>query len=107
MATLHDVENCYRYIIGREMNDEEMEGYSSRADIFGAMNVTDLRRTFLQSPEFHQTHLETFFENLVPKSIIVAHDAELGFRIYLDLRQLHLAFGVLNGTYERREVEIL
>lgn len=107
MATLQDVENCYRYIIGREMNDEEIAGYSSRIDTFDAMAVADLRRSFLRSAEFHHRHLETFFENLVPNSIIVAHDVDLGFRIYLDLRQLHLAFGIMNNAYEREEVEVL
>jgi FkbM family methyltransferase len=107
VATISDIQNCYRYILGREMNAEESEGARAIEQSISNLNLHDLRRQFLISPEFHSLHLETLFGNLVPRSVVVAHDTSLGFRIYLDLRQLHLSFGVLNGSYERREVELL
>lgn len=107
MANIGEIESCYRYILGRDMNAEETARLGTEAETLQAIPVDDLRRSFLKSPEFHALHLETLFENLVPKSKVVAYDTELGFRIYLDLRQLHMSFGVLNEIYERHEVEIL
>jgi FkbM family methyltransferase len=107
VATIADVQNCYRYILGREMNAEESEGAKAIESGLAELPVQGLRQQFLVSPEFHGLHLETLFTNLVPKSVIVAHDTRLGFRIYLDLRQLHLSFGILNGSYEKREIELL
>jgi FkbM family methyltransferase len=107
MATLGDVENCYRYILGRAMNSDETQGAEAAAEALASTDVDSLRQSFLRSPEFHVRHLETFFENLVPKSVIVAYDTAFGFRIYLDLRQLHLTFGILSGAYERHEIDIL
>jgi FkbM family methyltransferase len=107
MATLNDVENCYQYILGRQMNDDELRGARETVDNLAATDVDSLRQAFLRSPEFHNRHLETLFENLVPHSVTVAFETIFGFRIYLDLRQLHLTFGILNGGYERREIEIM
>jgi FkbM family methyltransferase len=107
MATLNDVENCYRYILGRPMNGEEIRGAEQTVDALASTDLGALRQTFLRSPEFHVRHLETLFENLVPHSVTVAFDTTFGFRIYLDLRQLHLTFGILSGAYERREIDIL
>jgi FkbM family methyltransferase len=107
MATLNDIENCYRYILGRRMNGDELRGARETADSLAATDVDSLRETFLRSPEFHSRHLETLFENLVPHSVTVAFETTFGFRIYLDLRQLHLTFGILYGGYERREVELM
>ncbi|MFT4115577.1 FkbM family methyltransferase [Bradyrhizobium sp.] len=105
MATVTDVENCYRYILGREMSAEERHGIDG--DFVTGRQVGDLRAQFLTSREFHDAHLETLFDNLVPQSIPVLYETNLGFKIYLDLRQLHITFGVLQETYERAEVELL
>jgi len=107
MASVTEIENCYKYILGRTMADEEVHYVQTAGDALAAIPVDDLRRDFFRSEEFHGRYLETVFENLVPKSKIVAYDTELGFRIYLDLRQLHLSFGVLNEIYERHEIDIL
>lgn len=105
MATVNDVENCYRYILGRDMSAEERNGIDG--DFVAGRQLGDLRSQFLASREFHDTHLETLFDNLVPQSIPVLYQTNLGFKIYLDLRQLHITFGVLQETYERAEVELL
>lgn len=107
MATVTEIQNCYRYILGRDMNEEEVRHVEASAESLRTVPLDELRRSFLRSPEFHMRHVETLFENLVPKSKVVAYDTELGFRIYLDLRQLHMSFGVLNEIYERHEVDIL
>ena len=105
MAEVLDVENCYRYILGREMSADERHGVDGNA--VSGRNLGDLRQEFLRSPEFHNAHLETLFENLVPQSIPVLFQTSLGFKIYLDLRQLHISFGVLNENYDRAEVELI
>lgn len=107
MASVSEIENCYRYILGRGMNAEEVVHVTAEAATLQCVAVDDLRRSFLRSTEFHALHLETLFENLVPRSKVVAYDTELGFRIYLDLRQLHMSFGVINEIYERHEIDIL
>jgi FkbM family methyltransferase len=105
MATVADVENCYRYILGREMSAEERHGIDG--DFVTGRQLGDLRSQFLTSREFHDAHLETLFDNLVPQSIPVLYETHFGFKIYLDLRQLHITFGVLRETYEKLEVELL
>jgi FkbM family methyltransferase len=105
MATVVDIENCYRYILGREMSAEEKQGIDG--DVISGRNLGELRAEFLRSQEFHNSHLETLFENLVPRSIPVLYHSNLGFKIYLDLRQLHISFGVLHESYDRAEVALL
>lgn len=105
MATVADIENCYRYILGREMSEDEKHGIDP--ELITHRHPSEVRQEFLRSPEFHNSHLETLFENLVPKSIPVLFQTNLGFKIYLDLRQLHISFGVLNEAYDRPEVELI
>lgn len=105
MARVADVENCYRYILGREMSADEKQGVDG--DAVMARDLGDLRREFLKSSEFHDAHLETLFENLVPQSIAILYETKLGFKIYLDLRQLHISFGVLNNNYDSAEVDLI
>jgi FkbM family methyltransferase len=105
MATVTDVENCYRYILGRDISADEK--YGINGDLITQRDLSGLRDEFLKSLEFHNSHLETLFENLVPQSIPVLYETRLGFKIYLDLRQLHISFGVLNETYDRPEIELL
>jgi FkbM family methyltransferase len=105
MATVTDVENCYRYILGREMTADEKGGIDG--NLITARNPSELRDSFLRSPEFHNAHLETLFENLVPNSVPVLYETSLGFKIYLDLRQLHISFGVMNESYDRTEVDLI
>src|ERR1700761_1819170 len=105
MATITDVENCYRYILGREISPDEKNGIDR--DAIAGRNLSELRREFMTSPEFHHQHLDTLFENLVPRSIPILYESALGFKIYLDLRQLHISFGVMNENYDRHEVEFL
>jgi FkbM family methyltransferase len=105
MATVAEVENCYRYILGRDMSADEK--YGLNGDAITHRHFQDVRDEFLKSLEFHNSHLETLFENLVPQSIPVQYETGLGFKIYLDLRQLHISFGILNETYERQEIELL
>jgi FkbM family methyltransferase len=104
MVTIADVENCYRYILGRDISADEKRGIDGA--VITQRDLGDLRGEFLQSLEFHNSHLETLFENLVPQSIPVLYETRLGFKIYLDLRQLHISFGVLNETYDRPEIEL-
>lgn len=106
-AEIADVVNCYRYILGREMNSEEMHYLSASKSTFEAMDINLLRRSFFQSPEFHARYLETVFENLVPRSTVVRYRTNRGFEMYLDLRQLHMSFGVLNELYEQHEVDLM
>jgi FkbM family methyltransferase len=105
MTEFTDVENCYRYILGREMSADERHGIDGEA--VQNRELGELRREFLKSAEFHNAHLETLFENLVPRSIPVLYETDLGFKIYLDLRQLHISFGVLNESYDKAEVELI
>lgn len=105
MATVTDVENCYRYILGRDMSALEQSGISDES--VAGRELGDLRREFLRSSEFYSSHLETMFESLVPRSIPVLYHTSLGFKIYLDLRQLHISFGVLNEAYDRREIDLV
>src|ERR1700743_1962876 len=101
MVTIVDVENCYRYILGREMSAEERHGIDGER--ITNRHLGDLRTEFLRSQEFHNSHLETLFENLVPRSVPVLYHSDLGFKIFLDLRQLHISFGVLHECYDRAE----
>ncbi|MET0676606.1 MAG: FkbM family methyltransferase [Bradyrhizobium sp.] len=105
MAEVADVENCYRYILGREISADERHGVDR--DRLSGRDLGDLRQEFLKSPEFHNAHLETLFDNLVPRSIPVLYETSMGFKIYLDLRQLHITFGVLNESYDTSEVELI
>jgi FkbM family methyltransferase len=105
MAEATDIENCYRYILGREMSADEKHGIDGEG--IAGRDLRELRQEFLRSPEFHNAHLETLFENLVPQSIPVLYETNLGFKIYLDLRQLHISFGVLNESYDRAEVDLI
>ena len=105
MVEVADVENCYRFILGREISADEKYGIDSER--LSGLDLGAVRQEFLRSPEFHNAHLETLFDNLVPRSIPVLYETSLGFKIYLDLRQLHITFGVLNESYDRAEVELI
>ncbi|SDP50456.1 methyltransferase, FkbM family [Phyllobacterium sp. OV277] len=107
MTSYNDILNCYKFILGREANPEEQKIISENL-----LNISDIpfgehRRRFLSSTEFHQRHAEVIFNNFVRKSIEVLYETKDNFKIYLDLRQYHMTFGIFNGQYEKFDIDII
>lgn len=107
MTSFYDIENCYKFILGRPINDDERNVIGNHL-----LQITDLpldvhRRRFLTSSEFHQRHSELLFHNFVPSSIVVLFETAYNFKLYLDLRQYHISFGIMNGEYEKFDIELV
>ena len=107
MTSFYDIENCYKFILGRPINDDERNVIGHHLLQITDLPLDDHRRRFLTSNEFHQRHSELLFHNFVPRSIIVLFETAYNFKLYLDLRQYHISFGIMNGEYEKFDIELV
>jgi FkbM family methyltransferase len=107
MTSYNDILNLYKYILGREANPEEQKSISTNLLDISDIPFGEHRRRFLSSTEFHQTHAEVIFNNFVRESIEVLYETKYNFKIYLDLRQYHITFGIFNGQYEKFDIDII
>ncbi len=107
MTSFYDIENCYKFILGRPINEDERNVIGHHLLQITDLSLDDHRRRFLTSNEFHQRHSELLFHNFVPKSIIVLFETAYNFKLYLDLRQYHISFGIMSGEYERFDIELV
>lgn len=107
MTSFYDIENCYKFILGRPINDDERNVIGRHLLQITDLPLDDHRRRFLTSHEFHQRHSELLFHNFVPRSIIVLFETAYNFKLYLDLRQYHISFGIMSGEYEKFDIELV
>lgn len=107
MTSFYDIENCYKFILGRAMNEDERNVIGHHLLQITDLPLDDHRRRFLTSHEFHQRHSELLFHNFVPKPIVVLFETIYNFKLYLDLRQYHISFGIMNGEYEKFDIELV
>lgn len=107
MTSFYDIENCYKFILGRPVNEDERNAIAQNLLQLSDIPLDEHRRRFLHSNEFHQRHGELLFENFVPKSIFVLFETKYNFKLYLDLRQYHISFGVMNGEYEKFDIDLV
>ncbi|KAA1180425.1 FkbM family methyltransferase [Rhizobium tropici] len=107
MTSFYDIENCYKFILGRAINDDERNAIAQNLLQVTDIPLSEHRRRFLSSYEFHQRHSELLFNNFVPKSIFVLFETKYNFKLYLDLRQYHISFGIMSGEYEKFDVELV
>lgn len=107
MTSYNDILNSYKYILGREVNFEEARAISDNLFSISDLPLAEHRRRFMTSAEFHQRHAELLFNNFVPKSVEVLFETGNNFRIYLDLRQYHITFGIFGGGYEKFDIDII
>ncbi|MEP7454422.1 FkbM family methyltransferase [Phyllobacterium sp. SB3] len=107
MTDLGDILNCYKFILGREANSEEKKIISDNLSALCEIPLEQHRRKFFSSPEFHHRHAEIIFNNFVQKSVELLFETENNFKIYLDLRQYHMTFGIFSGGYEKFDIDIM
>lgn len=107
MTELGDILNCYKFILGREANVEEKRMIVDNLPALSKIPLEQHRRNFFASPEFHQRHAEVTFNNFVQKSVELLFETENNFKIYLDLRQYHMTFGIFSGGYEKFDIDIM
>ncbi|RAX38510.1 FkbM family methyltransferase [Rhizobium tropici] len=107
MTSFYDIENCYKFILGRPINDDERNAIGQNLLQLTDIPLDEHRRRFLSSNEFHQRYSELLFDNFVPKSICVLFETQYDFKLYLDLRQYHISFGIMSGEYEKFDIELV
>jgi len=107
VTSYYDIENCYKFILGRPLNKDEKEAIGRDLLKLTDIPLEEHRRRFLSSAEFHQRHGELVFNNFIPKSVIVLFETKYNFKIYLDLRQYHISFGIMSGEYEKFDVDLI
>ena len=107
MTSFYDIENCYKFILGRAMNEDERNVIGQNLLQLTDVSLEEHRRRFLSSYEFHHRHSELLFNNFVPKSIFVLFETKYNFKLYLDLRQYHISFGIMSGEYEKFDVDLV
>lgn len=107
MLTLDDIRGFYKFILGREMNPQEVIATDLHMEAVVNEQFEMARRKFLDSDEFFSILLESFYDKLMPNSKIVLYKTDMNFEIYLDLRQLHVTLGIINDNYERAEIGLL
>lgn len=107
MTNYGDILNFYKFILGREANPEEKQMISESLPTLSSIPFGEHRRRFLTSPEFHQRHAEIIFDNFVQESVEVLFQTKNNFKIYLDLRQYHMTFGIFSGEYEKFDIDII
>lgn len=107
MTSYYDIENCYKFILGRPLNEDERDSISRNLLQLTDIPLEEHRRRFLSSAEFHHRHSELIFNNFIPKSVIVLFETTYDFKLYLDLRQYHISFGIISGEYEKFDVELV
>jgi FkbM family methyltransferase len=107
VTSFYDIENCYKFILGRTMNEDERNVIGQNLLQLTDISLDEHRRRFLSSYEFHQRHSELLFDNFVPKSLVVLFETKYNFKLYLDLRQYHISFGIMSGEYEKFDVDLV
>ncbi len=107
MTSYYDIQNCYKFILGRPMNEEEQRAIGRNLLQISDLPLEEHRKRFLSSPEFHHRHGELLFNNYVPKPIVVPFETQDRFKIYLDLRQYHISFGIMSGEYEKADISLI
>jgi FkbM family methyltransferase len=107
VTSYYDLENCYKFILGRPINADEQKAIASNLLQLTDIPLQEHRRRFLSSAEFHHHHGDLLFNNFVPGSIVVLFETKYGFRLYLDLRQYHISFGIMSGEYEKFDVDLV
>ena len=107
MTSFYDIENCYKFILGRPVNEDERNAIGQNLLQLTDIPLDEHRRRFLSSNEFHQRHSELLFDNFVPKSIFVLFETKYNLKLYLDLRQYHMSFGIMNGEYEKFDIDLV
>jgi FkbM family methyltransferase len=107
VTSYYDIENCYKFILGRSLNEIEREAIARNLLQLTDLPLEEHRRRFLSSAEFHHRHGELIFNNYVPKPIIVLFETTHNFKLYIDLRQYHISFGIMRGEYEKFDVSLM
>lgn len=107
MTSYNDIMSCYKFILGREANAEEVKLISENLLDVSDLSLEEHRRRFLSSPEFHHRHADVVFENFVRESVEVLYETKSNFKIYLDLRQYYMSFGIFSGQHKKFDVEII
>ncbi|EJK81340.1 FkbM family methyltransferase [Rhizobium sp. AP16] len=107
MTSYYDIENCYRFILGRKLNEHERDAIARNLLQLSDLSLEEHRKRFLSSAEFHNRYGELLFNNFIPKSIVVLFETNYNFRLYLDLRQYHISFGIMNGEYEKFDLDLI
>ncbi|WP_233788764.1 MULTISPECIES: FkbM family methyltransferase [Rhizobium] len=107
VTSFYDIENCYKFILGRGMNEDERNVIGQNLLQLTDISLEEHRRRFLSSHEFHHRHSELLFNNFVPKSLIVLFETKYNFKLYLDLRQYHISFGIMSGEYEKFDIDLV
>jgi FkbM family methyltransferase len=107
VTSYYDIENCYKFILGRPLNADERDAIAKNLLQLTDIPLEEHRRRFLSSAEFHNRHGELLFNNFIPKSIVVFFETKYNFKLYLDLRQYHISFGIMNGEYEKFDVGLI
>lgn len=107
MTSYYDIENCYKFILGRKLNQDEQDAIGRNLLQITDIPLEEHRRRFFSSAEFHQRYGELLFNNFIPKSIVVLFETKYNFKLYLDLRQYHISFGIMSGEYEKFDVGLI
>ncbi|NLR97972.1 FkbM family methyltransferase [Rhizobium sp. P38BS-XIX] len=107
MTSFYDIENCYKFILGRQVNADERDAIAQDLLKLTDIPLEEHRHRFLRSVEFHHRYGELLFDNFVPKSIFVLYETKNNFKVHLDLRQYHMSFGIMNGEYERFDIDLV
>lgn len=107
VTSYYDIENCYKFILGRSLNEIEREAIARNLLQLTDLSLDEHRRRFLSSAEFHHRHGELLFNNYVPKPIVVLFETSHNFKLYIDLRQYHIAFGIMRGEYEKFDIGLM
>ncbi len=107
VTSYYDIENCYKFILGRKLNKDEQDAIARNLLQLTDLPLEEHRKRFLSSAEFHNRHGELLFNNFIPKSIIVSFETKYNFKLHLDLRQYHISFGIMNGEYEKFDIDLI
>ncbi|RZS79644.1 FkbM family methyltransferase [Phyllobacterium myrsinacearum] len=107
MTSYNDIMSCYKFILGREANAEEIKLITDNLLDISDIAFDEHRRRFLSSPEFHYRHADVVFENFVRESVEILYETKNNFKIYLDLRQYYMTFGIFNGQHKKFDLEII
>lgn len=107
MTSYNDIMSCYKFILGREANAEERKLITENLLDISDIAFDEHRRRFLSSPEFHHRHADVVFENFARESVEILYETKNNFKIYLDVRQYYMTFGIFSGQHKKFDVEII
>lgn len=107
VTSYYDIENCYKFILGRSLNEDERDAIARNLLQLTDIPLEEHRRRFLTSAEFHNRHGELLFNNFISKTIVVLFETKYNFKLYLDLRQYHISFGIMSGEYEKFDIGLI